>query len=237
MYPPPHADAPKDEKEAEIRKMDDKANEIQKMDEHKIPLEELCYRFGINLEAGLTTEAAVKRNLEEGDNKLPEKEKTPAWIRFLKELTNWFAIMLWIGSILCIITYIVQPQGNLPNLVLGFVLIGVIIITGVITFAQGAKSEALMEGFKNMLPSVCKVLRDGKITQLPAEKLVRGDIVEVISGEKVPADLRIIKSIEMKVDNSALTGEVEPLLRSPECTHPEEPFETKNLAFFGTLCK
>jgi sodium/potassium-transporting ATPase subunit alpha len=94
-----------------------------------------------------------------------------------------------------------------------------------------------MEGFKNMLPSVCKVLRDGKITQLPAEKLVRGDIVEVISGEKVPADLRIIKSIEMKVDNSALTGEVEPLLRSPECTHPDEPFETKNIAFFGTLCK
>lgn len=41
----------------------------------------------------------------------------------------------------------------------------------------------------------------------------------------------------MKVDNSALTGEVEPLLRSPECTHPEEPFETKNIAFFGTLCK
>jgi sodium/potassium-transporting ATPase subunit alpha len=116
----------------------------------------------------LTTEAAVKRNLEEGDNKLPEKEKTPGWIRFLKEITNWFAIMLWIGSILCIITYIIQAQGNLPNLVLGFVLIAVIILTGVITFAQGAKSEALMEGFKNMLPSVCKVLRDGKITQLPA---------------------------------------------------------------------
>ena len=122
----------------------------------------------MNLEIGLTTEAAVKRNLEEGDNKLPEKEKTPAWIRFLKEITNWFAIMLWIGSILCIITFIIQPEGNLQNLVLGFVLIGVIVLTGVITFAQGAKSEALMEGFKNMLPSVCKVLRDGKITQLPA---------------------------------------------------------------------
>ena len=53
----------------------------------------------------------------------------------------------------------------------------------------------------------------------------------------MPADLRIFQSIEMKVDNSALTGEVEPLLRSPECTHPENPFETKNLAFFGTLCK
>ena len=88
-----------------------------------------------------------------------------------------------------------------------------------------------------MLPSNSKVLRDGNFTQISPEKLVRGDIVEVISGEKVPADIRIISSNEMKVDNSALTGEVEPLLRSPECTHPDDPFETKNLAFFGTLCK
>lgn len=85
--------------------------------------------------------------------------------------------MLWIGSVLSIITYIIQPEGNLPNLYLAFVLIIVIIITGVITFAQGASSEALMEGFKNMLPSNTKVLRDGKLTQIPAEKLVRGDIV------------------------------------------------------------
>lgn len=85
--------------------------------------------------------------------------------------------MLWIGSILCIVTYIVQPNGNAPNLYLAFVLIFVVLLTGVITYMQGAKSEALMEGFKNMLPSVTKVLRDGKITQLPAEKLVRGDIV------------------------------------------------------------
>ena len=70
--------------------MDDKAQDIQSMDEHKIPLEELVYRLGTSLEAGMTTEAAFKRNAEEGDNKLPEKEKTPAWIRFLKEITNWF---------------------------------------------------------------------------------------------------------------------------------------------------
>lgn len=53
----------------------------------------------------------------------------------------------------------------------------------------------MMEGFKNMLPSASKVLRDGKITQIPAEKLVRGDIVEVIGGEKIPADIRIISCI------------------------------------------
>lgn len=157
--------------------MDEKANEIQAMDEHKISLEELCYRFGTNMESGLSSEAAARRNMEEGDNKLPEKEKTPAWILFLKEITNWFAIMLWVGSILCMVTYIVQPTGNLPNLVLGFVLIFVVLLTGVITFMQGAKSAALMEGFKNMLPSACKVYRDGKVTQIPAEKLVRGDVI------------------------------------------------------------
>lgn len=53
----------------------------------------------------------------------------------------------------------------------------VVLLTGAITYAQGAKSEALMEGFKNMLPSSSQVLRDGKITQIHAEKLVRGDIV------------------------------------------------------------
>ena len=51
-----------------------------------------------------------------------------------------------------------------------------------------------MEGFKNMLPSAAKVLRNGKVTQLAAEKLVRGDIIEITSGEKIPADIRIIQS-------------------------------------------
>ena len=100
----------------------------------------------------------------------------------MKEITNWFAIMLWVGSILAIITYVIQPFGNAPNLYLAIVLIIVILITGTITFSQQASSEALMEGFKNMLPSVSKCLRDGKLTQLEAAKLVRGDIIEVISG-------------------------------------------------------
>lgn len=135
---------PRNEKEADTKKKNEKANEISTMDQHKIPLEELLYRFGSNLQTGLTTEMAIKRNLQEGDNKLPQKEKTPAWIRFLKEITNWFAIMLWIGSILSIITYILQPEGNLPNLYLAFVLMFVVVLTGIITFAQGAKSQALM---------------------------------------------------------------------------------------------
>jgi len=78
--------------------------------------------------------------MDEGDNKLPEKKKTPGWVRFLIEISNWFSIMLWIGAILCIVTYIIQPTGNTPNLYLGFILIFVILLTGTITYMQSAKS-------------------------------------------------------------------------------------------------
>lgn len=153
------------------------------------------------------------------------------------ELTNWFSILLWVGAILCIITYIIQPNQNLPNLYLGLILIFVILLTGAITFMQSAKSDALMDSFKNMLPQDCTVVRDGKLTQVRAEKLVRGDVIEMKSGDKVPADIRITMSNEMKVDNSPLTGESDPQLRIVDCSHPDEPLETKNLAFFGTLVK
>lgn len=95
-----------------------------------------------------------------------------------------------------------------------------------------------MEGFKNFLPQQCTVLRDGGVAQkISANEIVCGDIIEIKLGEKIPADLRVLVSREMKVDNSALTGETEPQLCLNKCTHPENHLETKNMAFFGTLCK
>lgn len=94
-----------------------------------------------------------------------------------------------------------------------------------------------MDSFKNFLPQNCIVIRDGQKRSIPADKLVPGDILEIKMGDKIAADVRITQSREMKVDNSALTGEADPLLRTIECTHPDNPLETKNLAFFGTLCK
>ncbi len=78
-----------------------------------------------------------------------------------------------------------------------------------------------MEGFKNFIPPQCKVIREGKTELIPASKLVVGDLVEVRLGDRIPADIRITSSDEMKVDNSSLTGESEPLIRKIECTNPE----------------
>ncbi|KAL4447136.1 hypothetical protein ABPG74_013988 [Tetrahymena malaccensis] len=212
------------------------ANQIQAKVDHKISLDRLYKKYQTSFQNGLASDQADKLLQEHGENKLTEKEKTPWWVLLLKELTNGFAIMLWIGGILCFITYALNSSDP-SNLYLGIVIIIVISITAVITFQQNAKSEAIMDSFKNFIPQNSTVIRDGNIKTVPAVSLVVGDIVLVKAGEKIPADIRIIESNEMKVDNSPLTGECEPLLRTVECSHPDSYLETSNLAFFGTLCK
>ena len=158
------------------------------------------------------------------------------WVKLFKEMTNGFALMLWVSAILCFIAYGLTPDDP-SNIYLAVVILIVIGITCGITFQQNAKSEALMNSFKNFLPQKCTVIRGGEMKQIDAVKLVQGDVVLMKAGEKIPADMRILESSEMKVDNSALTGESEPLLRTVECSHPENYLETTNIAFFGTMCK
>lgn len=81
-----------------------------------------------------------------------------------------------------------------------------------------------------------KVYRGGKQQLIQATKIVPGDVIEIKMGDRIPADIWIISSDEMKVDNSSLTGESEQLLRTIYCTDQDKILETKNVAFFGTLC-
>ncbi|PAV76068.1 hypothetical protein WR25_14373 [Diploscapter pachys] len=109
----------------------------------------------------------------------------------------------------------------------------VVIITGCFQYFQKRKSGIIMDSFKDMLPTTALVIRDGEKQQVRAEDLVVGDIIEVRGGDRIPADIRITSACGFKDDNSSLTGESEPQLRSPICTN-ELPFETKNIAFFST---
>jgi sodium/potassium-transporting ATPase subunit alpha len=224
-----------DEKEEVSRK----TNKIREIDAHRLEMPQFLTKMNISedtLKNGLSTSEAEKRNLEQGDNMLTQKKKTPWYMKLIHELTTFFSLMLWAGSILCFIAYGID-KSDPSNLYLGVVLAIVVFTTGIITFFQNAKSDSIMEGFKNFIPPKCRVMRDGKEELVLAAKIVVGDVVKVKAGERVPGDLRIIESQEMRVDNSSLTGESDPLIRVPECTDPEKILETKNVAFFGTLCK
>jgi len=207
------------------------------LDEHKIPVEELYQRLQTNPDTGLSTAEARRRFERDGPNALTPPKKTPEWIKFCSNLFGGFALLLWVGAILCFIAYSIESaaeeEPNNDNLYLGVVLTSVVVITGVFSYYQEAKSSKIMESFANMIPQYAIVLRDGEKQNLTAEELSLGDVVEVKFGDRVPADIRIIESRGFKVDNSSLTGESEPQSRSPDFTN-DNPLETRNLAFFST---
>uniref|UniRef100_A0A915LBR9 Sodium/potassium-transporting ATPase subunit alpha n=2 Tax=Romanomermis culicivorax TaxID=13658 RepID=A0A915LBR9_ROMCU len=202
------------------------------MDEHKITLEELAERLNTNYETGLSEAQAIQVREKEGLNALTPPQATPEWVKFLHHTFSGFGILLTIGGVLCFIIWLIDTSTN-DNLWLAITLFLVVLISGSLSYYQDRASSKVMESFKNMCPSVTTVIRDGLKKQINAEELVRGDIVEVKGGDRVPADVRILSSTMFKVDNSSLTGESEPLNRNADCTH-ENPLETKNLAFYST---
>merc|ERR1719285_349956 len=219
------------------KNLDELKQELE-IDVHKVTVDELCKRYGTNVENGLDEKQLAKNQAEYGKNELTPPPTTPEWVKFCQCLFSGFACLLWIGAILCFVAYSIQASAYEEppddNLYLGIVLSAVVTVTGIFSYYQESKSAKIMEGFKNLVPQYALVRRNGgeKIT-VKAEDLTLGDIVEIKFGDRCPADLRILEARGLKVDNSSLTGESEPQARSPEFTH-ENPLETRNLAFFST---
>ncbi|KAE9013146.1 Sodium/potassium-transporting ATPase subunit alpha [Phytophthora fragariae] len=203
------------------------------MTEHKQSPAEIFADLGSDPVNGMTTHDVHGRQEVEGLNRLTPPKQTPEIVKYIRELTGLFSMLLWVGGALCILIYGLQGDPN--NLYLGIVLFLVVVITGTFSYFENAKSSNLMESFKQMMPTVTTVIREGKSQKIEASQLVRGDIIVLKGGDKVPADIRVLEcSDDMTVDNSCLTGEPEPLKRIPDCTD-ENPLETKNLCFFGTF--
>merc|ERR1712180_374787 len=208
------------------------------VDVHKVSVDELCKRFGTNITVGLTDELVEAGIKEHGPNALTPPPTVPEWVKFCKCLFSGFAMLLWLGAILCFVAYSIQASAYEEppddNLYLGIVLSAVVTVTGIFSYYQESKSAKIMEGFKNLVPQYAIVRRNGgeKVT-VEAKHLTLGDIVDLKFGDRCPADLRVLEARGFKVDNSSLTGESEPQARGPEFTH-ENPLETKNLAFFST---
>jgi len=204
--------------------------------EHLLSLEEVESKHSTTFERGLSDAEAARRLEVYGINELTPPPKVPEWVKFVKQMTGFFSLLLWGGSLLCFISFALDSSSQ-DNLYLGIVLAFVVFATGCFSYYQEAKSEALMDGFKNFLPEKSVVLRDGARIEIPSAHLVPGDVVFVKGGDKIPADIRCFKVDNFKVDNSSLTGESEPQKRSGDIDKQENPLESKNIGFFGTLAQ
>ena len=201
--------------------------------EHLLSIDELAKKYEVNIRTGLSSDEAARRLERDGLNRLTPPPVTPLWVKFALHLFGGFAMLLWAGAILSFIVYAINSDGE--NMTLGIVLTAVVVITGIFSFYQEFKSDSVMAGFMKLSETETEVFRDGKYIQINANEIVKGDVVKIEKGFKVAADMVVIESNGIKVDNSSLTGESEPQKRGNVMTD-ELPFRTRNVVFFSTNC-
>jgi magnesium-transporting ATPase (P-type) len=209
--------------------------------EHQFDLQRLCDYFHtrINLlnprdSAGLTSSQALTLLKQFGPNRLTPPERLPKWALFLMQFLNYFMLLLLLAGTISILSYLIPPH-EITNIYLGVLLILVVIFTCLETFSVESQSDELMSKFRAMVPNEAAVIRDGILSSIPSEDLVVGDIVFIKSGDKIPADCRIIHVESLRVDQSLVTGEAEPIELQVEALENQPPLDAKNLIFNGTL--
>ncbi|KAJ3091009.1 hypothetical protein HK102_001963 [Quaeritorhiza haematococci] len=196
-------------------------------DEHLLPLSEICARYETQakptkpLESqGLTAEQVQARTAKHGKNTLAPPKRKPWYLRFLECLANLFNILLMAAGSGNLILYWIDSTANFSNSYIGGILIGVAFVNAGIEFYELQKINAIMNSFTTLLPPKANVIRDGKLQQILAADVVPGDVVFVRFGDKVSADMVLFHAVDLKVDNSTLTGESDPQDRRANTFHP-----------------
>ncbi|KNE56654.1 Na,H/K antiporter P-type ATPase, alpha subunit [Allomyces macrogynus ATCC 38327] len=211
------------------------------LDEHNLTFEQFSERYSVqfnaskpNESAGLSPDEAARRLAADGPNMMSPPVTKSALTVFLECLASLFNLLLVVAAIFTYVLFGLDTVNNYINVYTGSILLGVAFLNSFIEFYQIQKSAAILKSFLNMIPAKATAVRAGQLVNVPAGDLVKGDIVFVRMGDKVPADVWLFKTTDMKVDNSSLTGEAEPQERKPIKTH-DNPLETANLAFNSSL--
>jgi sodium/potassium-transporting ATPase subunit alpha len=176
-------------------------------DYHKLSIAQLLERFETSISQGLSKEKAKSLLIRNGKNEL-KKPSTHILRKLFKYCFSGFCWLLWIGSIILFIAWrpLGDPDPDPNNLGLAILLILVIALQAVFEAFQDWSSGQVMKSIKNMMPSEAIVIRDGSECHIAVSDLVVGDVVVLTNGSKVPADLRLIESHDLKFDRSMITG-------------------------------
>ena len=186
-----------------------------------------------NMEQGLTSEEVRKRQEENGFNELKQEKKKSLFIKFLEQFKDFMIIVLIIAAIVSGVVGVAQGEGITDTII----ILIVVIANAIIGVAQEAKAEKSLEALQKLSGHEAKVIRDGNIKSIPARELVEGDIVVLDTGDYVPADLRIFEAINLKSQESSLTGESVPVEKQAAVIDQEElPIgDRANMLFSSSL--
>ena len=193
---------------------------------HSLAVDEIVKRLETNAAEGLPEVEAANRLQIFGKNLLPEKKKESKFIRFLKHFND---ILIYVLFAAAIITFFLQHYIDTA------VIVAVAFINAAIGFFQENKAEKALEDIKKLLSLKAQVIRGGKRLEIDASELTAGDIVMLSPGDKVPADLRLIRADNLRIEESLLTGESEPSKKQTDAL-PEDTMlgDRINMAFSST---
>ena len=177
---------------------------------HTLIKDEVLRKLKTNEKLGLREDEVIKRQEKYGKNKLKDKQKESIFIKFIKQFNDFMIIILIIASIVSAVISYIQGENDYID---SIIIIAIVMLNAIMGVVQEAKAEKSIEALKEMTPAKAKVIRNGQTIEVNAEELVPGDIVILEAGNYVPADCRIIESFNLKIEESSLTGETEPILK------------------------
>jgi Ca2+-transporting ATPase len=197
------------------------------MESYRYPLEDLLSHLRTSAK-GLTDEEVRERLQKFGRNRLAEEKRTSRFAVFLRQFKSPLIYILLLAAV---VTGIMQDSVD------SGVILAVLVFNAVIGFVQEVKAEESVRALRRLVVPKARVIRSAQEREIPSEELVPGDWVLLTSGAKVPADLRLVTTIELRVDESMLTGESLPTEKNPRPLAEENLSvgDQLNMAFMGTV--
>jgi len=194
---------------------------------HAMPQQEIVKQLATHYAKGLEPADAAVRLQKYGPNRLPEGRKRGSFARLLAQFNNILIyVLLAAGFIKLMLNLWVDAA----------IIFGVVVLNALLGFVQEGKAEKALDSIRNMLSAEARTVRGGETRMLPAEQLVPGDVVLLESGDKVPADLRLIETKNLRTEEAALTGESVPTEKGVDAVPANAMVgDRKGMAFSGTM--
>ena len=176
---------------------------------------------------GLTSAEAAERLKASGPNRLPAGKRRSLASRLFAQVNNLLIYVLLASALIAFL---------LGHGVDAIVILGVVVINATIGFIQEGRAEKALDAIRGMLTRETSVLRDGRRLTVPVESLVVGDVVLTEAGDRVPADLRLLRATNLRIEEAVLTGESAPADKGTETVAPDAPLgDRASIAYSGTL--
>ena len=194
---------------------------------------DLAKSLGTDLDKGLTAQEAARRLAQEGPNELRATPPVPTWRRLLAQFQDPLIYLLLAAIAVALVAWGIEGRVGWP--VDAVVIAAIVLLNGVLGYAQEAKAENAVAALARMTAVTSAVVRDGQTTRIPSAQLVRGDLLVLAEGDSVGADARLVRAASLRVQEASLTGESEAVLKdAATLAHASALADRLNMVFKGT---